>query len=230
MASTSRTRAEPQRANCTSEVASRIALKFTAAPQPFTASKNSTGYTYPATQPGNLYRPPRTGNGWTAPFCRGDTFSPHNSTAVCTTSPFGPITRPVTVADNETKQVEFVSAAGVKADTFYVYDGSQPYYAYGGPLTDQSYGVTGVKDVQNYVEFTTGKENGLDAALPSGVTIAHAATARDGDRMLATGGRVLGVVSRGEGFTAARAAAYIALAGIRLDGAHYRHDIAERVS
>ena len=77
----------------------------------------------------------------------------------------------------------------------------------------------------------TGRElTGLDAPLPSGVTIAHAATARDGDRMLATGGRVLGVVSRGDGFAAARAAAYIALAGIHLEGGHYRHDIAERVS
>ncbi len=78
------------------------------------------------------------------------------------------ITRPVTVADNETKQVEFVTAAGVPADTFYVYDSSQPYYAYGGPLTDQTYGMTGVKDVQNYLEFTTGKDTGLDAALPAG--------------------------------------------------------------
>ena len=77
----------------------------------------------------------------------------------------------------------------------------------------------------------TGREiTGLDRELPAGVTIAHAATARDGDRMLATGGRVLGVVSRGDGFAAARSAAYTALAGIGLDGGHYRHDIAERVS
>ncbi len=77
----------------------------------------------------------------------------------------------------------------------------------------------------------TGREiTGLHAALPAGVTIAHAATLRDGDRMLATGGRVLGVVSRGDGFAAARAAAYIALAGIQLEGGHYRHDIAERVA
>jgi hypothetical protein len=41
------------------------------------------------------------------------------------------------------------------------------------------------------------------------VTIAHAATARDGDRLVATGGRVLGVVARGDGFAAARAAAYL---------------------
>ena len=71
---------------------------------------------------------------------------------------------------------------------------------------------------------------GVDAELPTGVTIAHAATARDGDRLLATGGRVLGVVARGSDFAAARDAAYSALGGISLEGAHYRHDIAERVT
>jgi len=77
----------------------------------------------------------------------------------------------------------------------------------------------------------TGRElSGVDAELPAGVTIAHAATARDGDRLLATGGRVLGVVARGSDFAAARNAAYTALDGITLEGGHYRHDIAERVA
>jgi len=77
----------------------------------------------------------------------------------------------------------------------------------------------------------TGRELiGVDAELPAGVTIAHAATARDGDRLLATGGRVLGVVARGSDFAAARSAAYSALGGITLEGGHYRHDIAERVT
>jgi phosphoribosylamine--glycine ligase len=71
---------------------------------------------------------------------------------------------------------------------------------------------------------------GVDADLPAGVTIAHAATLRDGDRLLATGGRVLGVVATASDFGAARDAAYTALAGIRLEGGHYRRDIAERVS
>ncbi|HWH97193.1 MAG TPA: phosphoribosylamine--glycine ligase [Pseudolysinimonas sp.] len=76
----------------------------------------------------------------------------------------------------------------------------------------------------------TGRElTGVDRVLPAGVTIAHAATARDGDRLLTTGGRVLGVVARATNFTAARDAAYTALAGIGLEGGHYRHDIAERV-
>lgn len=77
----------------------------------------------------------------------------------------------------------------------------------------------------------TGRElSGLDAALAPGVTIAHAATARVDDRLLATGGRVLGVVARADGFAQARAAAYDTLSRIRLEGSHYRHDIAEKVS
>ncbi|MFN8528352.1 MAG: DUF4139 domain-containing protein [Anaerolineae bacterium] len=77
------------------------------------------------------------------------------------------ISRPVTVANNETKQVEFVSGASVPAHTFYVYDGSQSYYG-GGPLYDQSYGYTGVTDVQSYLEFTTDSDGGVGADLPAG--------------------------------------------------------------
>ncbi|MCC6804739.1 MAG: DUF4139 domain-containing protein [Anaerolineae bacterium] len=78
------------------------------------------------------------------------------------------IQRPVTVGANETKQVEFVTAANVPAHTFFVYDSSQPYYVYGGPLIDQYYGQSGVTDVQNYLEFNTGDDGGLGAALPAG--------------------------------------------------------------
>jgi hypothetical protein len=76
------------------------------------------------------------------------------------------ITRPVTVADNETKQVEFVSGADVPANTFYVYEAS-PFF-YGGLVTDQYYGSTGITNVQSYLEFTTDEENGLGADLPAG--------------------------------------------------------------
>ncbi|MEP6988262.1 MAG: DUF4139 domain-containing protein, partial [Chloroflexota bacterium] len=78
------------------------------------------------------------------------------------------ISRPVTVGDNETKQVEFVSGTNIPAHTFFVYEGGTPYYGYSGPITDQYYGQTGITDVQNWLEFTTGKENNLDAALPAG--------------------------------------------------------------
>jgi hypothetical protein len=78
------------------------------------------------------------------------------------------ISRPVTVADNETKQVEFVSGANVPASTYYVYDSSTPFYGYYSPNTDQYYGQTGITDVQNWLEFTTDEESGLGADLPAG--------------------------------------------------------------
>ncbi len=78
------------------------------------------------------------------------------------------IQRPVTVADNETKQVEFVTAAAVPARTFYVYDASAPFWGYGGPITDPTYGQTGITDVQNWLEFSTAEDGGANADLPAG--------------------------------------------------------------
>lgn len=78
------------------------------------------------------------------------------------------IQRPVTVANNETKQVEFVTSAGVPAKTFYVYAGSGPFYGYYGPITDQYYGQSGITTVQSWLEFSTGEDGGANADLPAG--------------------------------------------------------------
>ena len=78
------------------------------------------------------------------------------------------IQRPVTVGNNETKQVEFVTSADVPANTFYVYNGSGPFYGYGGPIYDQYYGQMGITNVQNYLEFSTAEDGGVGAALPAG--------------------------------------------------------------
>jgi hypothetical protein len=78
------------------------------------------------------------------------------------------IGRPVTLGNNETKQVEFVSGTNVPATTFFVYDGSPNYFGYNYAVTDNSYVLTGVTDVQSYLEFTTDEENGLGADLPAG--------------------------------------------------------------
>ena len=69
---------------------------------------------------------------------------------------------------------------------------------------------------------------GLDAVQD--VTIAHAATVRTEDAIVATGGRVLSVVATGADFAAARAKAYAALQTIGLEGSHYRSDIAAKVA
>lgn len=72
---------------------------------------------------------------------------------------------------------------------------------------------------------------GLEAAATvPGVRILHAATARDGENLVATGGRVLNVVAIGSDFTHARARVYEALGKITLEGSHFRTDIAARVA
>ena len=82
-------------------------------------------------------------------------------------------------------------------------------------------------------DIETGRELlGLDAAAAvPGVHLVHAATARTADGgWIATGGRVLGVVARGETFAETRARAYAALDEIDLEGGQFRSDIAARVS
>ncbi|MBK9747034.1 MAG: DUF4139 domain-containing protein [Chloroflexi bacterium] len=76
------------------------------------------------------------------------------------------IAHPVTVGANETKQVEFITGAGIPAHTFYVYESS--YRFYGTMMADQSYGSRGITDVQTYLEFTTEADGGLGADLPAG--------------------------------------------------------------
>ena len=67
------------------------------------------------------------------------------------------------------------------------------------------------------------------AAVP-GVEICHAATAQDGDQLVATGGRVLSVVAVGKDFHHARHHAYEAIGHIKLEGSHFRKDIAKKVA
>ena len=82
-------------------------------------------------------------------------------------------------------------------------------------------------------DVVTGREiTGLDeASQVPGVHIVHAATARtESGGWIATGGRVLGVVARGESFAAARERAYEAAGLIHLEGGQFRTDIALRVA
>ncbi len=72
--------------------------------------------------------------------------------------------------------------------------------------------------------------SGLDAAAAvEGVHLAHAATALEGETLVATGGRVLNVVGLGTTFAEARERTYLALSQIGLEGAQFRTDIAARV-
>jgi phosphoribosylamine--glycine ligase len=59
----------------------------------------------------------------------------------------------------------------------------------------------------------------------SGVKILHAGTKREGDAVVTSGGRVLGVTASGSSLNAAVSTAYKACTKIRFDGMHYRKDI-----
>jgi phosphoribosylamine--glycine ligase len=70
---------------------------------------------------------------------------------------------------------------------------------------------------------------GIDAAeMIPGVTVYHAGTSRQHDRLVTAGGRVLTVVGRGDGFPVAIARAYAGVQEISFDGMHYRHDIGRK--
>ena len=75
--------------------------------------------------------------------------------------------------------------------------------------------------------YETGKSiSGLDHAEKArGVTVFHAGTQRDGDRVVTAGGRVLGVTAMGATLSDARKNAYEAVAKIQFDGSYFRRDI-----
>jgi phosphoribosylamine--glycine ligase len=78
--------------------------------------------------------------------------------------------------------------------------------------------------------YETGKTiTGLDrAARVEGVTVFHAGTARDGDRVVSAGGRVLTVTAIGDSIDQAAERAYRAADLIDLEGKHLRRDIGWR--
>ena len=64
-----------------------------------------------------------------------------------------------------------------------------------------------------------------DAATLPNTKVFHAGTARSGDGIVTSGGRVLGVTAWATDLKAAQAAAYAAVDRVRFDGAHFRRDI-----
>ena len=76
-------------------------------------------------------------------------------------------------------------------------------------------------------KFESGKEiHGLDeAAKIPDVKVLHAGTKRVGEKIVTSGGRVLGVTATGHALDAALEKAYAAAGKIRFEGMHYRKDI-----
>lgn len=69
-----------------------------------------------------------------------------------------------------------------------------------------------------------------DAERAGGGAVFHAGTQRKGDEYYTSGGRVLGVCSRGADLTAACKVAYEAVSKIKIEGAHWRTDIGRALS
>jgi hypothetical protein len=79
------------------------------------------------------------------------------------------VQRPVTVKDQQTKQIEFVTGSDVPTEKFFVYDGAQiSFGSYYQPLDDPSYGTASNTKVMVMLEFKNGEEEGLGVPLPKG--------------------------------------------------------------
>jgi len=71
-------------------------------------------------------------------------------------------------------------------------------------------------------------EDGQLAGEGTDLVVFHAGTKRDGERLLTSGGRVLGVTARGADLDSARSRAYGGIARIQWNGMHFRKDIGLR--
>lgn len=69
---------------------------------------------------------------------------------------------------------------------------------------------------------------GLSDGQLDGVTVYHAGTKLDGDKLVTSGGRVLGVTALGADIREALAKSYDGVSKIKFDGAHYRRDIGQK--
>ncbi len=69
---------------------------------------------------------------------------------------------------------------------------------------------------------------GLSDGQLDGVTVYHAGTKLDGDKLVTSGGRVLGVTALGDTLEAALEKSYAGVKSISFDGAHFRNDIGKR--
>ena len=81
--------------------------------------------------------------------------------------------RPTTLHDQESKQVEFVRAAGIKSERLYVYDGmkvNQNYQGWNMEMIRQNaeYGTQSNPDVWVMREFSNSEANHLGMPLPAG--------------------------------------------------------------
>lgn len=124
--------------------------------------------------------PPGYGYGVGGAVGRLETFSgPFNGAPLVTEQPFDEyhlytLQRPVTLHDQETKQVEFIRANSIKASLYYVYDGFElPPNQYNGWTMEMirqntDFGTEFTRQVRVYRSFANTQANHLGVPLPAG--------------------------------------------------------------
>ncbi len=90
--------------------------------------------------------------------------------------------RPVLLRNNELKQVEFLRAAGVKGNRYYVYNPMVGYRWGGGYNTDPDYGTQADKKVGVRIEISNSETNQLGVPLPKGRMRLYRTDSVDGRR------------------------------------------------
>jgi len=78
------------------------------------------------------------------------------------------INRPVMVANNETKQVEFVAGQNVPIVVYFLFEPHWQFHGYSSPIVERSGIRSNITNVITRLEFSTGEEQGLGKDLPAG--------------------------------------------------------------
>lgn len=77
------------------------------------------------------------------------------------------LSRPATIPDNSTKQLELIPAArDIPVEKLYVYENGSPWYGYAN--YEQSFGAQGNTKIGVFLKLQNTKENGLGLPLPAG--------------------------------------------------------------
>jgi phosphoribosylamine--glycine ligase len=98
------------------------------------------------------------------------------------------------------------------------------------PINHQGYAAVVVMSSEGYPDqYKTGVLiTGISEAEKCGVYILHAGTKKQDGDLLTAGGRVLGVVGKGDTLKAAIDTAYAGVKKIKFEGMHFRKDIGKK--
>ncbi|MBI3538424.1 MAG: DUF4139 domain-containing protein, partial [Chloroflexi bacterium] len=92
--------------------------------------------------------------------------------------------RATTIANRETKQIEFASAANVPITKIFVYDPARAFRFYGYPVSDPAYGKTSDTKIAVMLEFKNSEANKMGMPLPKGTLRVYKADSDGGNQFI----------------------------------------------